>query len=58
MNLFCPDCKEHTDHGIRPWQIDEGIQGAVSIFCEECSRLAIAELSKLPKLTFSELKED
>jgi len=44
MNLYCEDCKTHTDQAVRTWQTDEGIRGAVSVMCPICDKLLILEL--------------
>jgi hypothetical protein len=46
--LFCPDCKEHTDHRVTSWETADGVRGVVSLFCQKCARTVLAELSSLP----------
>ena len=48
MELYCNRCKNYTSHMINPWADKPNQFSAVSIMCTSCTRLAIAELDKLP----------
>lgn len=57
IELFCPDCKDHTDHSVLRWQTVPNQFGAMSAMCGKCDRLTILSLDLGVVINFDEKGE-